>query len=130
MSISYTFTKAERLKSRKRISRIFQHRQSVGAYPLRVFWAETENQTTSPASMAFSVSKKNFKRAVKRNRFKRLMREAHRLNKHELYQALEKQTKTLDLMLVYVGKEEHNFATIEKKYARLIQKLLDAINKT
>lgn len=128
MTISYTFTKAERLKSQKRISRIFKHRQSVGAYPLRVFWAETEHQSDSPAATAFSVSKKNFKRAVKRNRFKRLMREVHRLNKHQLYNALEQQEKTLDLMLVYVGKEEHNFAMIEKKYGRLIKKLLEAIN--
>ena len=129
MSISYTFTKAERLKSQKKIGRLFKERQSIGAYPLRIFWAETEHEENEyPASMAFSVSKKTFKHAVKRNRYKRLMREVHRLNKHKLYQQLEDCNKSVDLMLLYVGKEPHDFSTIERKYLRLIDKLISQIS--
>ena len=129
MSISYTFTKEERLKSRKEIGLLFSNRKSVGAYPLRVFWSEVEPLDSSPfpAKMAFSVSKKTFKQAVKRNRFKRLMREVHRLHKHQLYEKLEAETKNVHLMLIYVGKENGDFAGIEKKYLHLMDKLLKQV---
>jgi ribonuclease P protein component len=129
MLTSYIFTKQERLKSKKEIEILFSNRQSVGAYPLRVFWAEAEQIEPSPyrAKMAFNVSKKTFKQAVKRNRYKRLMREIHRLHKHKFYKKLEEETKTLHLMLIYVGKGTCDFATIEKKYLQLMDKLLKQI---
>ena len=128
MSISYRFTRAERLKSKKQIELLFKNRQTVGSYPLRVFWSETiPSEDTPPAVTGFSVSKRIFKRAVKRNRYKRLMREAHRLHKHQLYEKLQAETKSLNMMLIYVGKEEFDFATIEKKYLRLIEKLLEKL---
>ena len=130
MATSFTFTKAERLKSRKQIGLLFKNRQSVGVYPLRIFWAETAPCPTAafPAKIAFSVSKKTFKQAVKRNRYKRLMREVYRLHKHKIYQQLRAETKSLDLMLIYVGKEQCDFATLEKKYLRLMDKLMAQVN--
>lgn len=125
MSLSNTFSKEERLKSRKQIGLLFKNRQSVGAYPLRIFWAEMERDDSPyPVAISFSVSKRIFKRAVQRNRHKRLMREAFRLHKHDLYERLNLASKKLNLMLIYVGKEPANFATIEKKYLKLIDKLL------
>lgn len=140
MTISYTFTKAERLKSEKQIGLLFQKRQSVGAYPLRVFWIENavvESTTTEnaienvpknsiaaqPLIVAFSVSKKTFKQAVKRNRYKRLMREAHRLNKHRYCEKLLAANKTISVMFLFVGKEACDFVTIQKKYIQLMDKL-------
>lgn len=128
MSSPNTFSKQEHLKSRKQIELLFKSRQSVGVYPLRIFWAETTpNDSPYPVAISFNVSKRIFKQAVKRNRHKRLMREAFRLHKHQLYQKLNKETKQLNLMLIYVGKETANFATIEKKYLRLMDKLLQQI---
>lgn len=130
MSISYKFTKAERLKSKKQIGDLFKNRQSVGAYPLRVFWAEVPpSEDNPPVSIGFNVSKRIFKHAVKRNRYKRLMREAHRLNKHQLFEKLNAENKALNLMLIYVGKEEFDYASIEKKYLKLIDKLWAAVIK-
>ncbi|CAA6820814.1 MAG: Ribonuclease P protein component [uncultured Aureispira sp.] len=124
MSLSYTFSKEERLKSRKQIGFLFKNRQSVGSYPLRIFWAETEREDAKyPVSISFSVSKRIFKQAVKRNRHKRLMLEAFRLHKHKLYEKLRSENKQLNLMLIYVGKEPADFATIEKKYLKLMDKL-------
>lgn len=128
MSLSNTFSKEERLKSRKQIGLLFKNRQSVGSYPLRIFWAETEQEEAKyPVAISFSVSKRIFKRAVQRNRHKRLMLEAFRLHKHKLYKKLHLEEKTLNLMLIYVGKEPADFATVEKKYLKLIDKLLDQI---
>lgn len=128
MSRSNTFSKEERLKSRKQIGLLFKNRQSVGSYPLRIFWAETEREEAKyPVAISFSVSKRVFKQAVKRNRHKRLMVEAFRLHKHKLYEKLNSDNKQLNLMLIYVGKEPSDFATIEKKYLRLMDKLFAQI---
>lgn len=130
MALSNTFSKEEHLKSRKQIGLLFKNRQSVGAYPLRIFWAETPpTDSPYPVSISFSVSKRIFKQAVKRNRHKRLMREAFRLHKHPLYEALRAENKQLNLMLIYVGKEESTFATVEKKHLRLMDKLLQQIQQ-
>jgi ribonuclease P protein component len=129
MAPSNTFSKEERLKSRKQIGLLFKNRQSVGSYPLRIFWAETDREATKyPVAISFSVSKRVFKQAVKRNRHKRLMVEAFRLHKHELYEKLRSETKQLNLMLIYVGKEPADFATIEKKYLKLMDKLFEKID--
>ncbi|MDC0231258.1 ribonuclease P protein component [Aureispira] len=118
------FSKSERLKSKKQIGLLFKNRQSIGMYPLRVFWAETDTQQPLyPAQVTFSVSKKTFKQAVKRNFYKRLMREVYRQNKHMLYQKLQKEKKSINLLLLYVGKEDSNYELIQKKYLHLIDEL-------
>lgn len=128
MSLPNTFSKEERLKSRKQIGLLFKNRQSVGSYPLRIFWAETQrDESKYPVAISFSVSKRVFKQAVKRNRHKRLMVEAFRLHKHKLYEQLKLENKQLNLMLIYVGKEPADFAIIEKKYLKLMDKLFAQI---
>ncbi len=86
----FTFKRAERLKSRKVIEQLFKQGQSFAQYPLRIVWVEmAEPRSEFPAQFALSVSKKKFKRAVDRNRIRRLVREAYRLNKHVLYRGWE-----------------------------------------
>ena len=121
----FTFKKAERLKSRKQIGLLFKNRQSIAVYPLRIFWADTEGvENEFPARTAFSVSKKTFKQAVRRNRYKRLMREIYRHHKYDLYENLTEKTKTVNMMLLYVGKEEFDYPKLEKCYLKLIDKFL------
>jgi ribonuclease P protein component len=86
----FTFKRGERLKSRKVIEQMFKRGQSFAQYPLRIVWVDMEERRSDfPAQFALSVSKKKFKRAVDRNRIRRLVREAYRLNKHVLYEGLE-----------------------------------------
>ncbi len=110
-----TFKKAERLKSRKIIGRLFKEGQSFGAYPLRlVFLKNDEPRTDAPVQFTVSVPKRTFKSAVARNRIKRKVREAWRLNKHWLYKKLEGAEGQFAFMLIYTGKEDFPFAEIEK----------------
>lgn len=110
-----TFKKAERLKSRKIIGRLFKEGQSFGAYPLRlVFLKNDEPRTDAPVQFTVSVPKRTFKSAVARNHIKRKVREAWRLNKHWLYKKLEGAEGQFAFMLIYTGKEDFPFAEIEK----------------
>lgn len=79
-----------------------------------------------PVQAAFSVSRRNFKRAVKRNLLKRLMREAYRLNKDRLYQALGDKEQ-LAVMFIYAGREVKDYELIEKSLKQALSKLLNLV---
>lgn len=112
---TFTFKKKERLKSRKVIGRLFQDGKSFGVYPLRlVFLKMEEPKSDAPVQFTVSVGKKNFKSAVARNRIKRKVREAWRLNKHWLYKKLEKMEGQFAFMVIYTGKEDLPYEEIEK----------------
>ena len=72
-----TYSKEEKLKSKKLIDALFSEGQSVAAFPLRLVYLETTFTETILAKTGVSVSKRNFKTAVQRNRIKRLLRESY-----------------------------------------------------
>ena len=121
---SYTFTKEERLKSRKVINLLFKKGQSFGQYPLRLVWLEMEEPLSSaPVQFTVSVPKRRFRKAVARNRIKRQIRAAYRLNKHRLYSLLkEKEAGPLAFMVIYTGKEELPYQQIEKAMQQMIRR--------
>ncbi len=120
----FTFHKAERLCSQKLIGELFTSGESFLVYPLKVVFLKTEFPEPYPVQSAFTVSKRNFKRAVKRNLLKRRMREAYRLNKHSLYTGLADKNLQAVLMFVFVGKELIEFPVIEKAMISAFKKLL------
>ena len=94
ISEKYTLKKDERLKSRKIIQQLFKKGKSFSVFPFRVIYIEEANPETY-LKAAFSVSSKNFKKAVDRNRIKRLMRECYRLQKKNLEKQLTENKKSL-----------------------------------
>jgi len=89
---------------------------------LRLFWSAHPPETADSAPVQFTVSvaKKNFKSAVARNRIKRKVREAWRLNKHRLYRKLEGNPQQYACMVLYVAKEDLPLAQIEKAMQTMI----------
>lgn len=81
----FTFRKAEHLCSKKEIDVLFsQPHQSVRVFPVLAVFQEVDRTSGAPVQLLLSVSKRRFKRAVRRNRTKRLLREAYRRQKHLL----------------------------------------------
>lgn len=101
------FGKQEKLKSRKLVEDLFARGKSQNVFPIRItykFLPLPENEK-SLMQAGFSVSKRNFKKAVDRNRIKRLMREAYRLQKKELLQNLNAQQKKGYVFFIYTDKQ-------------------------
>ncbi len=118
-----TFTKEERLSSRKLIEQVATEGKSFLVHPFKVIALEIKEEQKYPAQVMMSVAKKRFPRAVDRNRIKRLMREAYRKNKHTLYTALNEQNRKLALMLIYIGSELPEYKLTEDKIILILQRL-------
>lgn len=103
MKSTCSLTKEERISSKKGIDFLFGEGVSFIAYPLRVIYVEREVDSETPVSILVSVPKKRFKRAVKRNRIKRLIRESYRLNKHDLISFLSEKDKSLQIAFLFVS---------------------------
>jgi len=124
-SHSLTFTKKERLKSQKLLSSLFGGGISFASHPVRFIWREADlPEGSEPVQVAFSVPKKNFKKAVDRHRVKRLLSEIWRHHKHKAYEGLSKQSSSLALVILYQGKEELSYAELDERIAFLIRRML------
>ena len=127
--VSARFYKKERLKSRKVIGSLFKEKQSVGSFPLRFFYVKSLAEYSFTMQSAFSVSKKHFKKAVDRNRLKRLMRECLRLNKERLLLFLDEKGIKIAGMWVYLGTEIIDYQEMNKALIKCINKLMLDLNK-
>ena len=117
----HTFRKAERLCSKKHIETLFAGgSRTISAYPLRVVFMPVE-EAKEPVQVLISVSKRHFKHAVDRNRIKRLIREAYRLNKQLLIEALGAQK--LKLAFVWMSDDLADYTTIASKMKTLLERI-------
>jgi len=124
--LKFTYLKKEKLKSKKLIDQLFAEGQSVSAYPLRLVYLGTTFDDNVLAKTGVSVSKKNFKTAVDRNRIKRLLRECYRLNKVVYFNNL---TAQYAFMILYIGKEKPSLVQIETQMKLLFEKFLSKVSK-
>lgn len=122
--MNFTLKKEERLCSQKTLRDLFTSGESFLVFPLKVVFLKSEAPLPYPARAAFAVSKRNFKRAVKRNLLKRRMREAYRLNKNLLYDELAAKNLHISMMFIFVGKDLLEYATIEKAMILAFKRVL------
>ena len=113
VQMKHTLGKLERLKSKKLIEKLYEQGSSVKSFPLRMVYLQTKHTSDFPAQVGVSVSKRNFKSAVDRNRIKRLLRESYRLQREILYDHLQ---NPYVFMISYLGKEEIKY---EEMYAKM-----------
>ena len=124
----YTFKKDEKLKSRKIIEQLFKEGSSFSNFPFRILW-KFNDAGKAPVQTGFAVSSKHFKKAVDRNRIKRLMRESYRLQKNELQHQLRQRQKQMAVFIIYVGNELPDYALIFDKMDHVLMRLIKITNE-
>ena len=118
-----SFTKAERIFLQREIDLLFNEGLAFTVYPLRVIYVEKQPLSGVPVAVLVSVPKKRFKRAVKRNRLKRLIRETYRLNKNALWKSLHLSGKGLLIAFIYIGNELCDFPAMDASMKKIIAQL-------
>ncbi len=123
------FTHKERLKGLKTIENLFDGGQSFIAYPFRIVFLKKETlpNDEAPVRVLISVPKKRFKKAVDRNRIKRLIREAYRLNKTDINQFVSSQNSQILVAFQYVSNDILKFDAIEQKMILALNKLMKQV---
>ncbi len=123
----YYFRKEDKLKSRKAIEHLFAKGKSFSNFPFRVVWIPANEKATLQAGVG--VSNRNFKKAVDRNRIKRLMREAYRLQKNDLQQHLKDKERSMSVFFLYQGKELPQYEDVFEKIGTAIKRLIKLSNE-
>lgn len=121
-NMEYSFCKSEHLCNKTLFEELVSSKSSFVKYPFRIVMKESSLKGDYPARMAISVSKKKFKRAVKRNYIKRLTREAYRLNKPEFYANIAP-GRTIDILFIYLDTNLPAYAKTEKAIKSALQKI-------
>ena len=114
----FTFTKIERLCSKKAIDDLFINGKGKTQFPFKLLYKISEFESPFPVRAMFVVPKKKHKRANKRNTIKRRMREVYRLNKQPLYDVLK--IHKIDVMFICLTSDELTYAEIEKPMQSLL----------
>lgn len=114
----FTLRKHERLKKERWIQELFQKGSSFHLYPFRVIILPLPDPTYRAHQLLVSVSSRTFKKAPDRNRVKRRIREAYRLNKHQL----PAEPKWL-IAYIYTAKEILPSAIIQEKLTATLAKI-------
>jgi ribonuclease P protein component len=97
------------------IDELFRNGKSVSAFPIKGLFAFSED-AHSPLQAGVAVSSRSFKKAVERNRVKRVLREVYRLQKLPLQQVLERSGQKLVIFFIYTGKELPVFRKFVKRW--------------
>jgi len=121
-----SFQKGERLCSKKLIDKLFSEGGSFLSYPIKIVFLKVDQSSKFKGQAGFSVGKRNFKKAVKRNLIKRRMREAYRLNKSALSAVVEE--NKLAVFFIFIGKTIPEYQVIESAVKKGIKKLIQEIS--
>lgn len=119
----FTLTKKERITGKNKIDNLFTNGKSFLKYPLKIVYIECESDSEYPASILISVPKKRLKLAFKRNKIKRLIREAYRLNKNTIVNDLLCSEKQINIAFVYVKDDLTDYETIERSMRKVLNEL-------
>lgn len=124
---TYGFPKPEHLSLQRHIDALFaEGNRSTVAFPVRAVWQEVEWDGHSPrVKVLVSVSKRKFKHAVDRNRAKRQMREAYRLNKYILAynQSVSSSSKALHIGFIWLANVPQESRFVQKRIVTLLKRI-------
>lgn len=127
----FTLRKNEKLKSRKLLQQVFAKSNSFLVFPIKVFYLPIH--PAGPSSHALKigvgVSSKHYKRSVDRNKIKRQMREAYRLQKLPLHTCIQSTQQQIAIFFLYIHKEKSPSPFIQQKMGLIIEKLITIVHE-
>lgn len=112
-------TKRERLKSKLVIDQLFIEGKSINQYPLKLIYLPLPNTPDSCSKIMVVAPKKKFKKAVDRNRVKRLLRESYRQQKTTIFNNIN---QDFAFAILYLGKEMPTYVQIQSQMGKLFSK--------
>lgn len=124
MAKIHGFGKEEHLYLQKEIEGLFSSDKKVLSYPFRALYTATPPEDV-PAKLLISAPKRRLKHAVDRNRVKRLVREAYRLNKEELFATAQASNICVHIAIIYIGDEVPDYKRTEKSIKHILRKITD-----
>lgn len=122
MTTRLTFSKAERLTGKTNIERLFAEGKTINEYPLRIIYRVPEEAFAFPVRLLIAVPKRKFKNAADRNRIRRRIREAYRLNRSRM-EAEDAALPCLHVGIIY------NAGTADLPYAEIDRKMKTSLDR-
>ena len=120
--MDFSFPKKEKLKRKKLIEQLFAGGKGLNNYPVKLIYLRTELPEDVQFQAGVTVSKRSFKKAVQRNRIKRLLRESYRLNKHLVFNNIE---GNFAFLFLYIGKEMPEYEQVEARMKAVLHKFVE-----
>ena len=128
--VKKSIKKYEMLKSMIKINKLFSVGYTAKKYPILIKYIfVSQSYNSFRIKFLFSVSKRNIKKAVERNKIKRRLREAMREQKPGLYDWIKSKEINLEIGVVYTGKELSDLDSISRNLEQSLTKMKKQISQ-
>lgn len=128
MQKEFSYNKKEKLKAKKQLDNVFENGKGFTVFPLKILYVLNAEQDNI-IKTGVGVSSKNFKKAVQRNRIKRLLREAYRTEKQPLHLYLNNNKKQLAIFLLFIDKVMPQYNLLKAAMNVCIKRLINELNE-
>jgi len=119
--LDFSFPKEEKLKSKTLLEKLFTEGKNLTQFPMKLIYLPTEFKDQTHIKVAVVAPKKKFKKAIDRNRVKRLLREAYRLNKPLVFNNIE---GSYAFLFLYLGNRVPGYDEVDKTMKQLLASFL------